>query len=147
MLVTATDKDGGVSDLVSFEINVIQPVTVDVKPGTSRNTVNVKSQGVIPVAMLTTQDFNATTVDAATVRLEGVAADHFALEDVDQDGDLDLVLRFRTQAVLDALGLRLGSGQTERVLVELTGETVDDVMIQGFDMIEFFLPGKGTGKN
>lgn len=146
VLVTATDKDGGVSDQVRCEINVIQPVTVDVKPGTSQNTVNGKSQGVIPLAILTTHDFNATTVNANTVGLEGVAADHFAREDVDQDGDLDLILQFRTQAVLDALGLQLGSGQTERVLVELTGETVDDVMIQGFDMIEFFLPGKGTGK-
>jgi len=145
VIVTATDKDGGVSDQVSFQIHVIQPVDVDVKPCNSQNKVNARSQGVIPLAIYTTADFDAATINADTVRLEGVAADHFALEDVDNDGDLDLILHFRTQDLLDALALDLGSGESEQVQVELTGETVDAVMIEGFDTIDFFLPGKGKG--
>jgi len=146
VIVTAMDKDLGVSDPVSFQIDVIQPVVVDVKPGNDQNKVNAKSQGVIPVAIYTTADFDATTISGNTVRLAGVMADHFVLEDVDGDGDLDLILHFRTQEVLEALGLDLSSGEPETVNAELTGETVDEVMIEGFDMIDFFLPGSGKGK-
>jgi hypothetical protein len=144
--VTATDKDGGVSDLASFEINVIQPVDIDVKPGNDQNKINFKSQGVIPVAIFTTADFDAATIDGSTVALAGVAADHFALEDVDGDGDVDMISHFRTQDLLAALGLDLDPGEDETVDAELTGETVDEVMIQGFDTVDFFLPGNGKAK-
>lgn len=70
---------------------------VDVKPDNTENKVNTKNQGVIPVAILTTDDFDATTVDGSSAQLEGVAASHFALENVDRDGDLDMILHFRTQ--------------------------------------------------
>ncbi|MBC8351900.1 MAG: VCBS repeat-containing protein [Planctomycetes bacterium] len=146
VIVTATDKDGGTSDTVSFEINVIQPVDVDVKPGNSQNKVNAKSQGFIPVAIYTTSAFDAADVDASTVRLSGIEADHFSLEDVDGDGDLDLILHFAVQDLLDALALDLDSGDAESVDVELTGETNDDVDIFGSNTVNFFFPGKGKGK-
>lgn len=147
VIVTATDKDGGTSSPVTHSILVIQPVNIDVKPDSSQNKVNVKSQGVIPVAILTTAGFDATTVIGSSVQLVGVSASHFALEDVDRDGDLDLILHFRTQDVLDALGLSLNSGDSVNVNVQLTGETIDQVMIEGLDTINFFLTGHGSGKN
>ena len=143
--LTATDKDGGVSEEVAFQVDIIQPVDVDVKPGNSQNKVNVKSQGVIPVAVYTTADFDAQTVDASTVRLVGVSANHFAWEDVDDDGDLDLILHFRTQDILNVLDLDLKAGESEQLAVSLTGETVDEVLLQGFDTIEFFMPGNDKG--
>jgi len=125
----------------------VQPVDVDVKPDNSENKVNAKSQGVIPVAIYTTADFDATTIVGSSVQLAGISTDHFALEDVDGDGDLDLILHFNTQAVITALGVDLASGESVSVEAELTGETIDEVMIQGFDTIEFFQPGKGKGKS
>ncbi|MGZ0173121.1 MAG: right-handed parallel beta-helix repeat-containing protein [Planctomycetales bacterium] len=125
----------------------VQPVDVDIKPDNSENKVNAKSQGVIPVAIYTTADFDASTIVGSSVQLAGVSADHFALEDVDGDGDLDLILHFNTQAVITALGVDLASGKSISVEAELTGETIDEVMIQGFDTIEFFQPGKGKGKS
>lgn len=103
-----------------------------------------KSQGRLAVAIYTTADFNAATVVGSSVQFAGVSADHFALEDV--DGDLDMILHFDTQDVLNALGLALSSGESAIVSVELTGETIGEVMIQGFDTIEFIQPGKGKGK-
>ncbi len=146
VIVTATDKDGGTSTQITHAIELIQPVDVDVKPGNAQNKVNAKSQGVIPVAIYTTADFDAATIDGSTVKLAGVNADHFALEDVDGDGDLDLILHFDTQDVIDSLGIDLDSGESVTVDAKLTGQTIDDVFIEGFDTIEFFQPGKGKGR-
>jgi hypothetical protein len=40
---------------------------IDIKPGSNVNPINVKNRGVIPVAILTTSSFDATTVDGSTV--------------------------------------------------------------------------------
>jgi len=146
VIVTATDKDGGESDPVNFEINVIQPVDLDVKPGNSQNKVNAKSQGVVPVAIYTTADFDAANVDGSSVQLAGVSANHFALEDIDNDGDLDLILLFAVQDLLDALSLDLDNGDEVSVEAELTGSTVGGVDLAGSDTVNFFRPGKGKGK-
>jgi len=44
------------------------PVAIDIKPGSDPNSINLKSKGVIPVAILTTVDFDATTVDPGLVK-------------------------------------------------------------------------------
>lgn len=75
-------------------------VTIDVKPGSDENPINCGNEnGVIPVAILTTADFDAADVDCSTVRFgPGLAAETHGkchVEDVDYDGDLDLMLHFR----------------------------------------------------
>jgi len=40
-------------------------VTIDIMPGSDKNPVNPTSRGVIPVAILTTEDFDAASVDPA----------------------------------------------------------------------------------
>lgn len=145
--VNAIDKDGGTTAAsASYTIYLIQRVNLDIKPGNTKNNVNVKSQGVIPVTIYTTSDFDAATINGSTIQLAGVSARNFRLQDVDNDGDLDLVLQFNTQAVINALGVSLDSGESVIIDAELTGQTIDDVFIQGFDTIEFFQPGKGKGK-
>lgn len=46
-----------------------------------------------------------------------------------------------------ALALDLDPDESEEIEVELTAETVDGALLEGFDAIEFFRPGKGRGKN
>lgn len=48
-------------------------VPVDVKPTSCPNPLNVGSKGVLPIAILGAEDFDVTTVDPESVRLEGVA--------------------------------------------------------------------------
>jgi dipeptidyl aminopeptidase/acylaminoacyl peptidase len=119
-------------------------VAVDVKPGSHRNPINPRSRGVTPVAILSTQvaagddvDFDATTVDVATVMLgpDGAAPERSAIEDVDDDGDADLLLHVRTQA----LGVMAGDD-----ILCLVGATTDGTEIEGCDTIAT-VPKRGKG--
>jgi hypothetical protein len=109
----------------------VQEVTIEIKPGGSPNPINPKSHGVIPVAILSTETFDATTVDLLSVRFgpEGAQEAHNKghIEDVNHDGKPDLMLHFRTQAT----GIQCG--QTS---ASLTGETFDGDPIQGSDAIK-----------
>ncbi len=106
-------------------------VTIDVKPDSFPNSVNPKSKGVIPVAVLTTDDFDATTIDPLSVKFgpneAGEVHDVGHEEDVDGDGDTDLILHFSTQTT------GIACGDTS---VTLTGETFDGQTIQGTDSIQ-----------
>ncbi len=101
-------------------------VEIDIKPGSWPNSINLKSKGLIPVAILTTASFDATQVDSDTVRFAGAAPVRWALEDVDGDGDIDLVLHFRTRET------DIAPGDTEACL---TGQTYDGIFIEGCDSI------------
>lgn len=81
---------------------------VDIKPGSDLNPINPRGNGVIPVAILSSADFDATTVNPATLAFGPNAAApahpnvHF--EDVDGDGLIDLVSHYRTQETGIAFG-------------------------------------------
>ncbi|MHC4438360.1 MAG: hypothetical protein ACYS3S_13450 [Planctomycetota bacterium] len=72
-------------------------MVIDIKPGNDQNNINLKSNGVVPVAVLTTDEFDAAKVDPATAEFAGAAPEHWSLEDVDGDGDDDVIFHFRTQ--------------------------------------------------
>lgn len=113
-------------------------VDIDIKPCSLPNSINLKSKGVTPVAILTTADFDATTVDPSTVELGGVPPLRWAVEDVGEgkdcvgDGDLDLILHFSTPALREDNGGPLNGSSTEATL---TGETLDGDPIQGTDSV------------
>jgi len=105
-------------------------VSVDIKPGSFPNPINVGSKGVIPVAILSTVAFDATTVDALTVKFgpAGATETHGKghIEDANGDGKPDLVLHFRTEES----GIKAGD-----VSASLTGKTFGGQEIQGSDAI------------
>jgi len=86
---------------------------------------------VVPVAILTTDVFDASSVDSVTLRFgptgTEAAAVHSALEDADGDGDADLIVHFRTQATA------LACGDTSATL---TGETFDGQPVEASDSIK-----------
>jgi len=105
-------------------------VTIEIKPGSDPAPINPKSAGVIPVAILTTQTFNAATVDASTVRFGKTGTEatavRSALQDVDENGTLDMILHFQTQ------GAGITCGDTSAFL---NGQTISKLAIQGSDAI------------
>jgi hypothetical protein len=120
--------DPFIDGTVAFKAERLREWPIDIKPGSDPNSINLKSKGVVPVAVLTTDLFDAATVDPETVELEGVAALKWAMDDVDGDGDLDLVLHFSTQE----LAVPLDANSTEATL---TGETNDGEAFSGTDSV------------
>ena len=107
------------------------PISIDIKPVTFPNRINPNSNGKIPVAILTTWSFDATTVDPTTVHFGAsgteVAPVQSAAEDVDGDGDIDMVLHFVTQNT----GITCGNDSAS-----LTGALFSGVTFKGSDSIE-----------
>lgn len=106
------------------------PIQIAIKPGSDINSVNTDSMGVIAVAVLTSEDFDALQVDPDTARFgpaEATKAHSQAhVEDVDYDGDMDLVFHFRTQET----GIQCGD-----IEATLTGETWDGIPVSGADSV------------
>ena len=108
-------------------------VAIDIKPGDANNTINLRSNGTILVAILSTAEFGATTVDPATVKLAGApvatqgrGTPMTSVADLNRDGRLDLLLHFRTQ------DLELEPAATE---VVLKGRTFSGELIRGVDSV------------
>ncbi|KAA3613739.1 MAG: T9SS C-terminal target domain-containing protein [Calditrichaeota bacterium] len=85
---------------ISFEPRNARNIVIDIKPGSDPNSINCDNdKGIIPVAILTTDDFNATEVYPPSVTFGPNKAQDMhgngQLEDVDDDGDLDMLFHFR----------------------------------------------------
>ena len=133
---TITASSGGHSASASVTVSIpTVPITVVIQVGSGDpKTINVGSNGNTPVAILTTSTangepvtFDATTVDPASVRFEGLQPSSWSIADVDNDGDLDLQLHFDTAA------LQLTAGST--VTVMLTGSTKSGAAIEGQEQV------------
>jgi hypothetical protein len=84
------------------------------------------ASGVIPVAILTTDSFNANNVRTDTVTFAGAPPIRSATEDVDQDEDADLALHFVTEET------NIAAGDSQACL---QGETVSGDAFEGCDSI------------
>ena len=86
---------------------------------------------MIPVAILTTDTFDATTVDSTTVRFGATGTEavpvQSAFEDVDGDSDTDMILHFNARET----GIVCGDTS-----IILTGETFSGQAIQGSHSIQ-----------
>jgi len=114
------------------------PVAIDIKPGSDPNSINLDSKGVVPVAILGSDCFDAGTVDPLTVelagadvRLKGKSGNAGSLEDVNDDGFLDLVVQVYTDQ------FALTAGATEAVL---KAHTYDNLAISGSDWVQIVPP-------
>jgi hypothetical protein len=136
---------GAAGALASVEVGTpTLTVQIDVKPGSVTNPINPCSSGVLPIAVLSTSSFDARTVDPNTVmvgtahvRLTGRDGIATSPEDVDGDGDLDLVVHVLTTE----LGLRQAD-----VTLTLTGTTFDGRPIKGTDSIAIVPRSRRAGR-
>jgi hypothetical protein len=122
-------------------IFVIAPI--DIKPGSYPNSINLTSRGVLPVALLTTEDFDALTVDVDTIVLGDLKAGGTASptkineEDVDDDGDTDLIVFFSTPELVANGALNTNSTQAC-----MTGMTDNGEPFRGCDSVRIVPPKK-----
>jgi hypothetical protein len=77
-------------------------VCLDIKPDSDVNKINLKSKGVIPVALMGSSRLDVNDIDPATVTFGPGAAPEahkvmIHYEDVNMDGVMDAVFHFRTQ--------------------------------------------------
>ena len=108
-------------------------VQIDIKPGSYPNSINLGSGGTAPVAILSTNDFDATTVEpvsvtlaSAPVKLKGKGTPMASFEDVNADGLLDQVVHVETQA------FELSETDEEAIL---EAETSNGIRIRGLDSV------------
>jgi hypothetical protein len=130
MLLTMTEgiiQSLGYKGLVE---SIAVAVDIDIRPYSRRNRVR-PNRGKVPVAILSTDDFDAQTVNPETVRFGPAGAESrfvfYPLRDVNRDGKLDLVLPFRMRDT----GIQCGD--TEATLI---GETFDGTPLEGADSIK-----------
>ena len=118
-----------------WRVRFTREVAVDVRPRSPRNRVRPGSHGVLPVAILGSEELDAGEIDAASLRFgpDGAPAarDPGPLVDLDGDGYADLVLHFR----VDASGIA-----PEDAEACLDGALLDGRPLHGCDAIETVPP-------
>jgi hypothetical protein len=144
-IVIALADDGSrgkTADEVNYGIGCVLPtmVEIDVKPGSYPNCFNINGHGVIPVAILGSEDFDVYTIDVASVLFNGSAVQvrgkkektmcHY--EDVSgdftnpegaPDGYIDLVCQFEDDPT---------QWTTGQALATLTGNLTTGEPIEGY---------------
>ena len=137
--IIAAGGAGGCTPPCSFALARYEPgsaaieVSIDIRPGADGNPIPPSGRGVVRVAVLSSDEFDATSVDPGTVcfgdaddpaRRNCTARRPTQRTDVNEDGLTDLVLQFDfVQAGVDAAD----------TMACLTGRTFEGTEIQGCD--------------
>lgn len=127
-------------------VPAVVEVDIDIKPGGSPNSINVvQTDGVTPVAVLGSEDFDVRDLDPATLEFGDLAegestgpahqrGGHF--EDVNRDGFEDLVMHFATADT------GIDPGDTEACMA---GETTSGTPVHGCDSVRT-VPSGGSAR-
>lgn len=113
-------------------------VGVDIKPGGFPNSVKLKDKGVLPVAVLGSDDLDVTQISFSSLRIGSVAPlsrNRYGLEDVNSDGFVDMVVHFSMSELTTGSG-PLNSGSTQ---LTITGTLMDGTPITGTDSVRIIL--------
>ncbi|UCD95339.1 MAG: T9SS type A sorting domain-containing protein [Candidatus Zixiibacteriota bacterium] len=139
----------------------VTDVHFDIKPGSCPNPLNLNqnaynSEGVLPVAILGTEEFDVGDIDPATVSIVGVPPLRWSYEDVSApvedsddscacsedgpDGFVDLTLKFRRGEIIDSL---LTIPLEDFMVLTIEGELSDGNSFEGNDCIKILNWDKG----
>ena len=139
---------------------ISRTVSVDIHPQSCPNPLNVDSKGILPVAILGTEEFDVTRVDPSSIILtlegldSGIGPLRWALEDVatpyadeedgcyacteeGPDGFVDLTIKFKMHEVVEVLELDEFNDR-ECVVLKLTGNLMEEfgsIPINGEDVV------------
>lgn len=152
----AADATGNVGSLVGPPQWIEAPwrkvreqiVAIDVKPGDDENVIPLQSRGRIPVAILSSAEFDAVqqvdpssltfgaTGEEQSLHRRGYGTPNCGSQDVNADGLQDLVCQFETQKT------DLEPGE---VMAVLKGTTRDAEALRGEEGVRAFRRGKNAG--
>ena len=119
-------------------VTVLSPtidVDIDIKPGSDPNSINTRSMGVVPVAILGSDTFDVTNVDVSTLMFGNASPTHDLsdsdtynehIQDVNDDGFLDLVSHYKQKEI------GIACDDTEATL---TADLLDGTTIEGTDSV------------
>lgn len=129
-LVAAGDADVLVEAVLA---TLVTNVRIDIKPDSDQNTINLGSNGNVPVILFGAADFDVNGVDpmsvtlaGAAVRLRGNGQANVTIKDADQDGTQDMLLH------IDTTALELSDTATDAIL---EGVTFNGQRFQGSDVV------------
>jgi hypothetical protein len=127
--ITVTDADVP----LDFGLRSFINAPVDVKPGSDVNPLNLKSNGVLPVAILGSDSMDAAMIDPASLLFNGVSPLRWSYEDVwSHDGYEDMVLKFSTPEIAASLG---GVQSGDIVTLTMEGYLFDGTMVLGDETV------------
>jgi len=108
-------------------------VDIDIKPGSDPNCFNINGNGVIPVAILGSDNFDVSDIDKGSlsfgglvVRVKGNAEPQCGMEDTNGDGFSDLVCHFEDDA---------DNWSVSNSTATLGARLLDGTVISGIDSI------------
>jgi len=130
-MVQASDPSHYEGGVETAPLPSVMTVDVRIKPGEDLPCINGSSKGRTPVAVLGSSVFDPWSVDPSTLMAGGLVSPvRWGVgEDVNQDGQEDLVIHFKTPE-LNAAGL-LEDGSE----LVVSGETTDGVNFEGADLV------------
>ena len=147
------ERDGEFLAYQDVTINVIPKyVPVDIKPTSCRNPINLKSGGVVSVAINGMRRLDVRRIDPTTVTLLGIEPLRFGYEDVSApywpfigkqdpfdcteegpDGFMDLVFKFNKKDLIEAIGdVDVG----DVLVLPLEGFMYSGIPIYGEDVVQ-----------
>lgn len=130
---------GGTTHAVRIEA-ALTVVRIDVRPGQADNKVNSNAKQLVPIAILSDDGFDATTlVDPESVRVRGAApiSTRQDFDDVDGDGLEDLVLYFRARSFAKPTESECGDAEAK---LELQGVEYSGAPLGGVDSVTWLGP-------
>jgi hypothetical protein len=134
--VTWSERDNSNNNYKIFYASNTKPgveIQIDIKPGSYPNIINPRSKGKIPVAILSSMDFDATTeMDTESLTFgptggeESLNFCNRSTDDVNNDGYDDVVCHFYTKMT------GFECGDEEGIMI---GEMVDGTPFEGSDSV------------
>ncbi len=123
-----------------FQESISISVNIDIKPGSYPNGINLGDQGLLPIAVLGSTQFDVNMIDPGTIEIGSVTLAQrgsskspklsFSFEDVNSDGITDMMTFFEVQRLVN-------DGVLNEVTTELrvTATLNDGKTIEGSDSV------------
>ena len=120
----------------------VQPISVDIRPGSRENPVNPDADGTLPVALLSSRELDAAEIDlgrtscaGAGILVDGRGDRPVERRDVDGDGRVDVVVHF------DVRAMQLGAEDTAATV---RGVTLEGLPVRGTDRVRVVPSRRGA---